>query len=135
MKKLIFVAAIVLAVAGIVSAQNWGWGGSPRGVSQSVTVTGTLQLRNGTIAVTSGETVCYVPDLARYIGFIDGLKEGAQVTVQGYVYGDQAFTYLQPATVTLAGKDYDFSTANAQGGSCCGYGFNAVARGMGRARW
>jgi hypothetical protein len=34
MKKLFFVVAIVLAVAGIVSAQNWGWGGTPGGVAQ-----------------------------------------------------------------------------------------------------
>jgi hypothetical protein len=93
MKKLFFVVEIVLAVAGIVSAQNWGWGGTSGGLAQSVTVTGTLQLQNGTIAVSNGNTVYYVPSLERYIGCIDGLKEGAQVTIQGYVYGNQAYTY------------------------------------------
>jgi len=101
MKKFRFVLFIALLAAGTVSAQNRGnW----PGVSQSITVNGTLQLKNGFIAVASGTDIYFVPALERYIGFIDGLKEGNSVSVEGYVSGN----YLQPSKVTVNGKSYDF---------------------------
>jgi hypothetical protein len=121
MKKAFLVAVIALAFIGIVSAQSWrpGWTRNQGDFAQIVAVTGTLQLRNGTIAVESNNSVYYVPSLERYIGFIDGLKEGATVTIEGY--GDRA--YLQPSKITLNGKSYDFSANYAQGTSCDGYGY------------
>jgi hypothetical protein len=107
MKKLIFVMIIACLAVGTVFAQ-WG---AP---AQAVTVSGTLQLQNGAIAVSSGSNVYFVPVLNRYIGFIEGLREGAQVSINGFVWGNS----LQPNTVTIEGKTYDFA-ANAPGG---GYG-------------
>jgi FlaG/FlaF family flagellin (archaellin) len=132
MKKLIFVLAIALLAIGTVSAQ-------------SVTVSGTLQLQNGSIAVASGSNVYFVPVLNQYIGFIDGLREGAQVSINGTVWGNS----IQPITVTIAGKTYDFTPNNQQGfnqgnfsnyggygyGPCCiGWGGNVSANRMG-GRW
>ncbi|GHU30769.1 hypothetical protein FACS1894172_04560 [Spirochaetia bacterium] len=125
MKKFVLVLVIALSVTGMVSAQNRGNGW---GYSETVTVTGTLQLQNGTTAVANGNTVYYVPALERYIGFIDGLKEGAQISIDGYTLGNR--NSLQPVKVVLNGKTYDFTPNASQGmmyngwrnagyGSCC----------------
>jgi hypothetical protein len=131
MKKVIFVLIIGILAVGTISAQVWG--------AQSVTVEGTLQLQNGQIAVATGNAVYFVPVLTQYIGFIEGLREGARVTVLGYASGN----VLQAAQVTINGKTYDFptrgySTGNANGyggcgGWCYGPGY-ASAGNMGR-RW
>ncbi|MDR0561319.1 MAG: hypothetical protein LBG73_01345 [Spirochaetaceae bacterium] len=116
MKKLVFVLIIALSVIGMASAQNWGNGWTN---PQPVTVNGTLQLQNGVIAVASGNAVYYVPTLERYIGFIDGLKEGVQINIEGFVSGN----YVQPSRITINGKSYDFTANVARGnagyGSCC----------------
>ena len=113
MKKLVILAAIALLAIGTVSAQGWGW--AP---PETVRVQGTLQLLNGQIVLSSGgTTVYYVPVLIQYVGFIDGLREGAQVTVEGYTYGN----LLQPTKFNVGGRDYDL-TANTQGWGG-GYGY------------
>jgi hypothetical protein len=111
MKKVILAVVIALAFTGIVSAR--GRRLNPDGVSQSVT--GTLAVRNGTIALEGETQVYYVPGLERFIGFIEGLKEGAQVTVEGYVYDNQTYAWLQPSKLTLNGKDYEVGNNLAQG--------------------
>jgi hypothetical protein len=132
MKKLMFLTAVVCLATGSIFAQGWG------GVSQKITVNGTLQLQNGQIALASGNTVYFVPTLGRYIGFIDGIKEGASVSIDGYASGN----YLEPSRVTVNGKSYDFSTNyQAQWGGgygYCGYGpggYGCGGYGNRRGRW
>jgi len=129
MKKLVFLTAVVLLAAGTTFAQGWG------GVSQRVTVNGTLQLQNGQIALTSGSSVYFVPALVRYIGFIEGLKEGVSVSIDGFVSGN----YLEPSKVTINGKSYDFSPNNQGQGwggyGYCGYGYGGYGCGGYRGRW
>jgi hypothetical protein len=117
MKKMIFVLAIGILAIGTISAQAWG--------AQSITVEGTLQLQNGQIAVASGNSVYFVPVLNQYIGFIDGLREGARITVSGYASGN----VLQAAQVTINGKSYNFQ-ASGYGSCCSGWG-----TGGGGRRW
>ncbi|MDR0515677.1 MAG: hypothetical protein LBH25_01370 [Fibromonadaceae bacterium] len=108
---------IVLLAIGTISAQN------VIGASQSVNVKGTLQLRSGMIAVVDGNASYFVPMLGRYIGFIDGLKEGAKISVEGYASRD----YIQPSKVTINGKSYDFQPPvgdNILGYGCGGHGSN-----------
>jgi hypothetical protein len=57
------------------------------------------------IALESGDSVFFVPVLNRYIGFIDGLKEGANVSVEGRLHRNIIF----PSKVTIAGKPYDLA--------------------------
>ena len=109
MKKLGFVLVIAFLAIGTVSAQNWG-------NSQSITVEGTLQLQNGQIAVSTGNAVYFVPELGRYIGFIDGLREGAQCQVDGYASGN----FIQATRFTVNGKSYDLDANYPQGG----YGYH-----------
>jgi hypothetical protein len=79
--------------------------GFDRAAPDAVTINGTLQLEKGFIAVSSGDKVYYVPRLTRYIGFIEGLKEGAVVSIEGYTYNN----FIFPLNVTLNGKSYDFA--------------------------
>lgn len=120
--KILITVLVILLVSGAgasVFAQSavnpWG---------EPVTVEGTLQLQNGAIALASGDTTYLVPRLFRYVGFIDGLKEGAAVSVQGYVGG---YNTLMPTAMTVNGKTYDLS-GNAWGGGY-GYGFGRGHRG------
>ena len=116
MKKFGFLIVIVCLAAGMASAQNWG---TPVQPNQAISIAGTLQLQNGVIAVVSGSTTYLVPILTQYIGFIEGLREGAQVSIEGYFYGN----YVQPTRVVISGRSYDF-TANAQQGfACCDNGW------------
>ena len=135
MKKYIFLTVIVLLAIGTASAQGWTWS-SP----QIIRVDGTLQLLNGQIALTSGSTVYYVPTLGRYIGFIDGLREGARISALGYASGN----LLQLTQFTIDGREYDLQPANVQGwgagvnGWCChnSYGAGNFHRGASRrGRW
>jgi len=119
-----FLTAIACLATGTIFAQNWG------GVSQSVTVTGTLQLQNGQIALAGGNTFYFVPTLGRYIGFIEGLKEGASVSIDGYVWGN----YLEPSKLTIGGKSYNFSANNLGQGWGGGYGYGGYGGYCGYAR-
>jgi len=81
------------------------------------TISGTLGLSNGRISVVSGNITYYVRGLGRFVGFIDGLKEGAQVSLEGYasaprVEGRSARLF-NPVKLTLNGKDYEVGSANA----------------------
>ena len=117
MKKLGLVILIFCLAASMASTQNRGngWGTT----TQTISVTGTLQLRNGVIAVASGNTSYYVPTLTQYIGFIEGLREGAQISIDGFISGN----YIQPTNVTINGKSYDFTANARQGFAYCGNGF------------
>ena len=101
MKRFLLVAVIILMVLGTASAQGWGNFQAP---AQPIAVEGTLQLQNGQIAINSGTAVYFVPSISRLIGFIDGLREGARVSVEGYVYGNTIHT----TKLTIAGRSYDF---------------------------
>jgi hypothetical protein len=64
------------------------------------------------IAVVSGDTTWLVRGLNRYVGFIDGLKEGAQVTLEGYAISsprNDKIKSLQAQKMTLNGKDYELA--------------------------
>ena len=127
MKKLGLLIAISFLTMGTAFAQNWGFQ-----QPQSVSVNGTLQLQNGQIVVVNGNTFYYVPTLQRYVGFIDGLREGARISIDGFVNGN----FMVPTKLNLNGKTYDFSanTGFASGfgyGGCGGYGMMG-AGGYGR---
>jgi hypothetical protein len=128
MRKFGLVLIIGLVTAGMAAAQGWGgpWG-NQGWTAQTLTVSGTLQLQNGTIAVVNGGTAYYVPTLERFIGFIDGLKEGAQVSVEGL---SGPANYLQAVKLTIGGKSYDLVAAGPQGTPYNRYGaYGCVERG------
>ena len=112
MRKTVFILAIAFLTIGAVSAQVWGPRTVPdRRVPESVKIDGTLQLHNGQFAVASGNNIYYVPMIARYVGFIDNLKEGANVSFEGYVSGN----VLMPLKMTINGKTYDLVLGGTAG--------------------
>jgi hypothetical protein len=76
---------------------------------QTVSVSGVLSIINGHIAVQSDSTVFYAAGIQRFVGFIDGLKEGAQVTLDGYARAlrEDNAKMLFVTKLTLNGKSYD----------------------------
>jgi hypothetical protein len=127
MKKVVVILIVALLAIGTLSAQNWG----RQTIPESVKIEGTLQLHNGQFAVASGNNIYYVPMIGRYVGFIDNLKEGSNVSFEGYVAGN----FLRPLKMTISGKSYDLAAdrginnLNNRGfngfgpGNCCGAGF------------
>jgi len=137
MKRTILFFTLVFCAAALVVAQGnnrWGpccfpggprsqaWGQNtprnqtPRPAPESATVSGNLTISQGMIAVVSGETTWLVRGLNRYVGFIDGLKEGAQVTLEGYAMpagardkNDKNIKSLYVQKMTLNGKDYELT--------------------------
>jgi hypothetical protein len=83
--------------------------------AEKLTLTGTLGLSRGIIVLKNGEETWYVPELRRYIGFIDDLKEGAAVTLEGWGRKipqiDENAGFLRVSRLTLNGKDYEVGPA------------------------
>ncbi|MFQ3621278.1 MAG: hypothetical protein SNJ78_10105 [Spirochaetales bacterium] len=119
MKKVMFVLMIALAATGLVFAQPGPapWGRQmPYAPIQSqqelVKVDGTLSLINGMIGVKSGSKTYYTPMLARLAGFIEGIKEGGFVRLEGYAFPIPAapeYNMLRVTKLSVGGKEYDFS--------------------------
>jgi hypothetical protein len=106
-KNLVVFLLISVLFAGTVFAQNRDTRpdrNDRQRAPEKITVEGVLRLEKGVVAVASGDSVNYVPVLNRYIGFIDGLKEGAKISVEGYQFRD----YVRPVKVIINEKTYDF---------------------------
>jgi hypothetical protein len=108
MKKIVLLFLLAAVFCGGVFAQA---------AAPTTTIRGTLGLSAGRISVVSGNITYYVRGLARFVGFIDGLKEGAQVALEGYASApavegqrDRAF---YPVTLTLNGKNYEVGSPAA----------------------
>jgi hypothetical protein len=108
MKKIAFPVLVALMVCGMTFAQT---------APATTTVNGALGLKGGRIVLNSGDTSYYTRGLERFIGFIDGLKEGAQVVIEGYVSppSREGVTekLLFPVKLTLNGKEYEVGPAIA----------------------
>jgi hypothetical protein len=92
------------------------WGcDSPRGFfpsPENVSVSGNLTIAQGMIAVVDKDITYLARGLNRYTGFIDGLKEGAAVTLEGYALPypqNNKVKILHVEKMTLNGKDYDLA--------------------------
>jgi hypothetical protein len=88
---LFIIVLLVSAAAAFAQSDPRNQGQVPPGTDSgsgrsrnTVTIQGVLSFVNGRIAVKSGETTYYVWGLDRLFGFVDGLKEGASVTLEGY---------------------------------------------------
>jgi hypothetical protein len=85
--------------------------GFPRAAAIT-SVSGNFTVAQGMIAVTSNDTTYLVRGLNRFIGFIDGLKEGAAGTLEGYAQPypqNEKIKFLLVRKMTLNGKEYDLA--------------------------
>ncbi|MDR2796826.1 MAG: hypothetical protein LBB80_00600 [Treponema sp.] len=114
MKKSIFFIVLAVTVGGLLAAQNRNpWGGpDPRWQAaplETLKVTGKLGILEGMIALQDKDISYYVLGIERFIGFIEGLKEGATVTIEGYSRSSPSgdFRFLRATKLTLNNKEYD----------------------------
>ncbi|MDR2701370.1 MAG: hypothetical protein LBB72_02955 [Spirochaetaceae bacterium] len=108
MKKIALLCLLAAVIGGSVFAQS---------NIPITTIRGTLGLSNGRISVVSGNITYYVRGLERFVGFIDGLKEGAQVSLDGYAAAPaiegQKDRLFYPVKLTLNGKNYEVGSPDA----------------------
>ena len=79
---------------------------------EAVTISGNLIVAHGRPALKSGDVTYIVGGLNRLTGFVDGLKEGAQVTIEGAAFSrlkEDKTKFLRPAKLTLNGKTYEMN--------------------------
>jgi len=80
---------------------------------ETVTVSGELTVAYGWPALKSDDTTYIVSGLNRLIGFVDGFKEGAQVTIEGSaiaVFRDEKVKFLRPSKLIFNGNTYDMAS-------------------------
>jgi len=85
---------------------------------EKVSVTGSLTILNGKFAVSSDDTTYITRGLRPYIGFIEGLKYGAAVTVEGASFpvsekDDVKFLLIEK--LTIDGTEYDLGNPPRHG--------------------
>jgi len=116
MKRMVMcmmVAAAVLTAGSSLFAEDAKVPGRARPNPEKTSLSGTLGITQGQISLTSGGKTWYVPGLNRFTGFIDGLKEGARVTVEGYALTPTDATkngFFRVTKLTLNGKDYEIKS-------------------------
>ncbi|GHT62293.1 hypothetical protein FACS1894109_21120 [Spirochaetia bacterium] len=113
----------MIALIGLLCAGSLWAGGRDRGsdgrkssartaaAAEAVTINGTLQLVEGRIAVVADGKTYYTSGIQRLIGFIDGLKEGATVRLEGSASAvplNSNAKFLRITKLTFNGKTYDF---------------------------
>ncbi|MDR2052202.1 MAG: hypothetical protein LBP80_02215 [Treponema sp.] len=108
---LLFGAVLAFAQAGPGKQGQFlpGTDSGPGQFQNAVTIQGTLGFVNGRIAVKSGETTYYVSGLNRLFGFVDGLKEGAAVALEGYAVEIPAapeYRYFFTEKLNFNGREY-----------------------------
>jgi hypothetical protein len=83
---------------------------SPPQFQQALTaIQGTLGLVNGRVAVQTGEITYYIRGLDPLFGFVDGLKEGAAVTLEGYAVDippAPEYKYFLVEKLGINGREY-----------------------------
>jgi len=91
----------------MASAQRWGGGQQSGPPSEAVTVTGTVVITNGMPSIKSGDVTYVIPGINRIVGLNEGLKEGAQITVEGMAItnpNDSNLKFVRASKLTLNGK-------------------------------
>ena len=127
MKKIVLLCLFTAIIGGSIFAQS---------NTPTTTIRGTLGLSNGRISVVSGNITYYVRGLGRFAGFIDGLKEGAQVSLDGYAAAPaiegQKDRLFYPVRLTLNGKNYEVGSQDAASMTPGRNGKGTGSRGRGR---
>lgn len=137
MKRIAIVCIVAVTAIGAVSAQAFA--GRPMAApamaatAEAVTIEGKLSLVQGRPAVVVKDKTYFVRIPQYLYGFIDGLKEGAQVKLEGYEaeipFAPSSF-FFAVEKLTIGGKSYDLSQVGGRaigpmggmGGSMGGFG-------------
>ena len=119
MKRKSFLILFIAGLTAMTWAQGWEHGRNAPNrrqmpAAETVTVSGSLIVAHGMPAVRIGDTTYLVGRLSRLSGFIDGLREGAEVTIEGSAIAsrrDTKLKFLNPTQLTLAGRSHDLTPA------------------------
>ncbi|MDR2097767.1 MAG: hypothetical protein LBP37_04525 [Spirochaetaceae bacterium] len=143
MKRILLLAVTIMSVTGFIFAQNDGFCGQNMGGQvferragldrETVTLNGTLEWVNGRIAVKTEDKTYFTPGIRELVGFVDGLKEGAGLTLTGKAHNIayiSEYGFFRTEKVTFNGKDY---VINGEGHD--GIRFRNGTGGMARRGW
>ena len=108
MRKIVLFCLFTAIMSGSIFAQS---------NTPTTSIRGTLGLSNGRVSVVSGNITYYVRGLERFVGFIDGLKEGAQVSIDGFAAAPtlegQTDRLFRAVKLTLNGKTYEVGSPDS----------------------
>ena len=100
-------------------SQDMGQRASPRSpqrseqqATESVSINGNLTIEHGRIAVNAGDTTYLVGGLSRFVGFIDGFKAGAEVSIEGVARVNprqENVRVLRAQSMTFNGNEYNLA--------------------------
>jgi hypothetical protein len=113
-KQVVMALVVAVLCVGMLSAKSTAKATkAPRALpaSEIVSVSGNLQFVEGMIAVVSDGKTYYVSGIQRLSGFVDGLKEGAAVRLEGSATAvplNADARFLRVTKLTFNGKTYDF---------------------------
>ncbi|HPE88594.1 MAG TPA: hypothetical protein P5298_04400 [Spirochaetia bacterium] len=150
MKKIVIVSMMALVAIGAVSAQGFGRGFATAPQAQLApapqeikTIEGKLELVQGHPAIVVKGSTYFVRIPQMLYGFVDGLKEGAAVKLEGYEqavpYAANSF-FFQATKLTIGSRSYDLSQyfgamGGFGGGMMGGQGYGRGDGQPGRGRW
>jgi hypothetical protein len=112
MKRIVLSICAALIAAGLGFAQTGNPPDARPTPPEKTTISGNLGISGGMLSLESGGVLYYVRGLDRFIGFIDGLKEGAALSLEGYAVDSPRFGEAKIFRVTelrLNGKTYDLA--------------------------
>lgn len=118
MKKIALIVTMVALACGGMFAQSTAQTAPAAATLTTVQASGTLAWINGRIAVKDGGKTYYVEGIQRLLGFVDGLKEGSSVKVEGYPITDTTapeYVFLHLTKVTFGGKEYAIAQQPGKG--------------------
>jgi hypothetical protein len=112
MKRIVLCVLFAAVISGVLLAQNSDRPGSfPQNqMPEKITLSGSLGLSRGRSVLESGGTTYYIAGLDRLVGFVEGLKEGASVSLEGWAFplpGSETEQIFRAAKLSLNGKDYE----------------------------
>ena len=130
MKKIVVLVAIAAIAASAVAAQGmrpgmWNQAPAVQATQEVVKLDGRLSLVNGHPAVVAAGKTYYVRIPGMLYGYLDTLKDGAAVKLEGYAISvplaDNTFV-LQVTKLNVGGKDYDLAQLAETRGALGGMG-------------
>ena len=112
MKRICAICLMILCCAGLLSAQDRGREGRSLrdNPPETLRISGNLDFINGSIALRQEGITYYIFGLGRLIGFVEELKEGASVTLEGFTFplpGEPEYRNFVVSKLLISGMEYD----------------------------
>ena len=114
MKRTIFIFLLVFGLVAPAFAQGWGRGWVRPSIPQpeAVTVSGNLIVAHGLPALRSGDVTYLIGGINRLVGFVEGLREGSNVTIVGHAISspqEETLKILRPTELIFDGRSYEMA--------------------------